>query len=238
MLGARPTTMRTAAVLAVVAACAGTAACGGEEAAGPETVTVTREAEPADTVPTTLDPLDEEPPPQDDRTLPERPADFPNGGEAFVLARLSPGIDAERCTREPADARSDGAIAGVYCDLEQTDGVLAYYDLFRDAGTALDAYDAIRRSRDLAADSGGCRPEHAEGEGPWSWSVSGEEGRVACFRREGRSWYVWVQPAMRAVGFASADGPAAADAFWNADGLLRERTDADLPATGAGPTPG
>jgi len=63
-----------------------------------------------------------------DDVLVERPANFPNGGERFLLAarpRRRPPL-----YRQRADSLSRGAVAGLYCDTAGALGATAFYDLF------------------------------------------------------------------------------------------------------------
>lgn len=233
---------RLAPVLgALLLALGGLSACGGgdedqsqdqdRERTGQATVTVTVEdsADDTETLATTE---------EGDDALVDRPADFPNGGEAFLLARLAPGVDELRCTREPADALTDGAIAGIWCDLGDTDGVQVYYDLFRNARAMQRAYASIRSSQGLSPNQGPCEGAARTGEGPWTWDPTGENGRIACFRKNNRLWYMWAQPSQRAIGFARGTDAAAVESYWLALGLLRDNADEDLPATGRAATQG
>ena len=163
----------------------------------------------------------------------DRPPDFPNGGEAFVMSHLSTGIDDSMCTREPEDALTDTAVAGVICELEATDGVTAYYDLFASTAAMTRAYASIRSSQGLTPNSARCVPPRTRGETTWTRDDTGERGRIACFRKNGQSWLMWSQPTTRTIGFARGGRIRDTYAYWRTHGLLRDTSDADRPATGS-----
>ena len=124
---------------AVAAAALALAGCGG---VGPVTAPDTDATPPpitgTETTGTTTAPL----PDPNTKVLVERPAGFPNKGEAFMLARLHPQV-ARRCTRAKTDTRATGSVAGLACDTERAYGVTAYYNLF----PSRPAVGAARRRR-------------------------------------------------------------------------------------------
>lgn len=138
------------------------------------------------------------------------------------MAHLSAGVDDGLCTREPEEARTEGAVAGVICELDVTDGVTAYYDLFASTAAMTRAYASIRSSQGLTPNSARCTPARTRGETTWTWDETGERGRIACFRKNGQSWFVWSQPTTRAIGFARGDRVQNVHAFWSSHGLLRD----------------
>ena len=239
--------------ITAVAACAsaltlvgGMVGCGEADDASVETVTVTTgtptpgpgtTAPDDDTLTTTPSSTVSTTPAEPGEDPVDRPPDFPNGGEAFVMSQLSSGIDDSRCTRETEDALTDTAVAGVICELEVTDGVTAYYDLFASTTAMARAYVSIRSSQGLTPNSARCVPPRTRGETTWTWDDTGERGRIACFRKNGQSWLMWSQPTTRTIGFARGGRIRDTYAYWRAHGLLRDTTDADRPATG-GPAPG
>lgn len=236
-----------AAVCASALALAGAmVGCGEADDASLETVTVTTQTpspSPGTTAPdddtlttmpsSTVSTTPAETGPETGEGPVDRPPDFPNGGEAFVMSHLSTGIDDSRCTRETGDALTDTAVAGVICELEVTDGVTAYYDLFASTAAMARAYASIRSSQGLTPNSARCVAPRTRGETTWTWDDTGERGRIACFRKNGQSWFVWSQPSTRTIGFARGPRVQDVDAYWRTHGLLRDTSDADRPATGA-----
>lgn len=161
-----------------------------------------------------------------------RPAGFPNGGEAFVLARLDPAIR-PYCTREPAGSRASDAVAGVYCATRERWGVDAYYDLFPNRADLEASYGRYRRANGVPLDSGDCVPgpgiraSSIPAEGRWGYADSGRRtaGRVMCFKAGGRVWLVTSHTSTRILSFFAADRRRPLTDFWYGAGFpaLRPR---------------
>lgn len=153
----------------------------------------------------------------------DRPADFPNGGEAYILARLHPDV-APHCTREDPDSRARGSVAGLYCDLRDSLGGSIYYDLFpRRAATAA-AYHRYRRANDVPLGRGECTPAESSGRRPTAlpsegtWSYTSDEataqGRVMCFKANSRVWLVTSHDKVRVISFVSGTTRRQASDLW------------------------
>ncbi len=189
--------------------------------------TDTRTAPPRTALPT--------PPTTDAQTTPatgedgariRRPAGFPNGGEAYLLARLDPAV-APYCTREPSASRAGGSVAGLYCATAGRFGVDAYYDLFPTRARLEASYGRYRRANDVPLDSGDCVPGpgvRASGipsEGTWGYATNTarREGRVMCFRSDGRVWLVTSHNRIRTLSFFAADRRRQVNDFWYGAGF-------------------
>lgn len=156
----------------------------------------------------------------------ERPAGFPNRGEAFILARLHPEV-ARRCTRAERDTIAAGAVAGLRCDTEPALGVAAFYDLFPTAVAAAGAYGRYRRANDVPLGRGNCLatgPPSARlpAEGPWRAGRGVGTGRAMCFRAGERVWLVSAHPA-RINAYLSASARAPLAPFWRTMGAPTAR---------------
>ena len=164
----------------------------------------TATSETTETVDTSDTSGTEPPPPTVDR-----PADFPSGGEAFLLERVPQEV-ADQCTRESDDERSAEAIAGLTCDVTDTLGAKAYYELFRNRAGMEDTYERYRSANDVPVDAGGCvRATAADLPGETAWHFNStpntEQGRSMCFRRDrdGSFWVIWTEDRYNAMGFAT-----------------------------------
>jgi hypothetical protein len=218
---------RGAAAGTIAALCAALTACGGE-ATSERTVTVTSASStpappPATTtgsLPVITAPTDE------DRVLVDRPAGFPNTGEAFLLARLDDDI-ARRCTREAAADRSRGSIAGIVCETRTVYGARSYYELFRSRPALEASYSRYRRANDVPVARGQCVPAggggRVPGDAPWGFGAeSPSEGRVMCFRSSGNVWFITSIDDINVLAFATARRFGAVDRFWRSVGLPSE----------------
>jgi hypothetical protein len=231
---------RVAVGAALATTCLSLAACGGE-ATSSRTVTVTGATStpappttPAVTAPTvtviqtapaTTAPAAPEPP-EDDRVLVDRPADFPNGGESFLLARLDRDI-ARRCTREPDADRSRGSIAGIVCETRSVYGARSYYELFRSRVGMEASYSRYREANGVPVARGQCVPAggggRVPGDAPWGFgSEAPSEGRVMCFRSAGNVWFITSIERINVLAFATAQRFGSVDRFWRTVGLPSE----------------
>lgn len=195
---------------------------GGATDAAPAPPAVTTPPTPATTASTTTG----APVPDDTGgVLVERPAGFPNRGEAFILARLHPEV-ARRCTRAEADTTAAGAVAGLRCDTEPALGVAAFYDLFPTTAAAA-AYGRYRRANDVPLDRGNClaagtRTARLPAEGPWRAGRTLGTGRAMCFRAGERAWLVSSHPA-RINAYLGAPTRAPLAPFWRTMGAPTAR---------------
>jgi hypothetical protein len=158
--------------------------------------------------------------------LVERPGDFPNRGEAFILARLHPEI-ARRCTRADADSIAAGAVAGLACETEAAFDVAAFYDLFPTAVSAAGAYGRYRRANGVPLERGNCLAAGAgaaslPAEGAWRAGRALGAGRAMCFRAGERVWLVSSHPA-RVITYLSAPTRGPLAPFWRAAGAPTAR---------------
>lgn len=150
--------------------------------------------------------------------LVERPAGFPNGGEAFLLARLHPEV-ARRCTRALADSLTRGAVAGLFCDGRETLGTALHYELFPTRLATEDAYGRYRRANDVPLDTGDCLAGPATGAAPaaeasWQRGAPLGFGRAMCFAGTDGRWLVSSHPRIRTLAFLLGDDAAALRAAW------------------------
>jgi hypothetical protein len=223
---------------AVAAACLALVACGGETTSS-RTVTVTSTTPvttpattPAETTLATtaqatpppppsapVDPV----PPEDDAVLVDRPANFPNTGERFLLARLDRDI-ARRCTREASADRSRGSIAGLVCETQSVYGARSYYELFRNRVGMEASYGRYRQANGVPVARGQCVPAggggRVPGDAPWGFGPEApSEGRVMCFRTNGRVWFITSVEKINVLAFATAQRFGAVDRFWRNVGL-------------------
>lgn len=245
----RGVVVRRAAAGAVVAALGlGLAACGGETTsqrvvtvtssasvpapptsapvvtAPPVTVTVVTSPEPlpTDTVPVVTAPAEPDPP-ADPEVLVDRPAGFPNGGEAFLLARLDPDI-ARRCTRETDADRSRGSIAGIVCETRSSYGARSYFELFRNLRGMEASYSRYRAANDVPVARGQCAPAggggRVPGDGTWGFGENARnQGRLMCFRADGDVWFITSIESTNILAFATAPRLGPVDRFWRSVGV-------------------
>lgn len=161
-----------------------------------------------------------------DDVLVERPANFPNGGEAFLLARLDPDV-ARRCTRQRADSLSRGAVAGLYCDTSRALGATAFYDLFPTRARLEASYGRYRRGNDVPLAEGQCvpgpkkTPSSIPAEGTWTFAQRPRtvQGRVMCFKSDDKVWLVTSHDAIRTLSFFSATRRKPVNDFWYGPGF-------------------
>lgn len=205
---------------AVAAAAMALAGCGG---VGPVTAPDTDATPPpitgTETTGTTTAPL----PDPNTKVLVERPAGFPNKGEAFMLARLHPQV-ARRCTRAKTDTRATGSVAGLACDTERAYGVTAYYDLFPSRAAMEAAYGRYRRANGVPLEAGTCFPPVGKrrgaplpAEGPWRAGGTLGAGRAMCVRAGDRVWLVTDHPA-RMIAYLAAPTRQPLVPFWRTTG--------------------
>ncbi len=226
---------RVAAGGALLGACALLAACGGETTS-PRTVTVTSSPSvPAPlpttpSVPTTPDvtapPATVEvttPAPLEPEVLVDRPAGFPNGGERFLLERLEPDV-ARRCTRESDDDRSRGSIAGIVCETQSAYGARSYFELFRNLNGLEAGYSRHRAANGVPVARGQCAPAggggRVPGDGTWGFGENApNQGRLMCFRADGRVWFITSVESTNVLAFAVARRFGQVDRFWRSVGV-------------------
>lgn len=161
-----------------------------------------------------------------DDVLVERPANFPNGGERFLLARLDPDV-ARRCTRQRADSLSRGAVAGLYCDTAGALGATAFYDLFPTRARLEASYGRYRRGNNVPLAQGQCvpgpkkTPSSVPAEGTWTFARGARdvEGRVMCFKSDDKVWLITSHDAIRTLSFFSATRRKPVNDFWYGPGF-------------------
>ena len=161
-----------------------------------------------------------------DDVLVDRPADFPNGGEKYLLARLDPDV-ARRCTRQRADSLSRGAVAGLYCDTSGALGATAFYDLFPNRARLDASYGRYRRGNNVPLAQGQCvpgadkTPSSIPAEGTWNFArrPGVVQGRVMCFKSDDKVWLVTSHEAIRTLSFFSATRRKPVNDFWYGPGF-------------------
>lgn len=235
---------RVAAGAVLAGACLGLAACGGESS-GQRTVTITSEASvpapPPPTAPAVTTPAVTAPPatveattptvpdpttpvePEEPEVLVDRPADFPNGGERFLLVRLDPDV-ARRCTREADSDRSRGSIAGIVCETQAAYGARSYFELFRNLNGLEASYSRYRSANGVPVARGQCAPAggggRVPGDGTWGFGETARnQGRLMCFRANGRVWFITSVESTNVLAFAVAPRFGAVDRFWRSVGV-------------------
>lgn len=177
--------------------------------------------------PSTTAPVAPAPAPDDTGgVLVERPGDFPNRGEAFILARLHPDV-ARRCTRADPGTTAAGAVAGLQCDTEPAFGVAAFYDLFPTTALTAGAYGRYRRANGVPLEQGNClaprtRQRALPAEGAWRAGRALGGGRAMCLRSGDRVWLVSSHPA-RIIAYLSAPTRAPLAPFWRTTGAPTAR---------------
>lgn len=232
-------------IAGVVAAVSGLAGCGGDTAV--VTVTVndqnTAATAPAtdptgdeplttltgdDTGPTDTDqppatetdgePPSQTQPPTDARV--ERPDDFPNGGEAYLLDHLNPDV-ARHCTREDPDSLSRGAVAGLFCDTTAVFGARAFYDLFPNQDRMDASYGRYREAHDVPPNVGRCIPgRRATFRTPCENSLILNEdptqvvGRMMVYDEAGETWMIAGLNPLRTLVFLTGPGTREVAGFW------------------------
>ncbi|MEQ9335604.1 MAG: hypothetical protein RJQ03_00260, partial [Miltoncostaeaceae bacterium] len=151
--------------------------------------------------------------------LVERPGDFPNGGERFLLARLDPEV-ARRCTRALADSLSRGAVAGLFCDGREAFGSAIHYELFPTRLATEDAYGRYRRANDVPLATGDCLagptpgPATPPAEASWRRGAPLGAGRAMCFAGTEGRWLVSSHPPIRTLTFLLGDRAGALRDLW------------------------
>ncbi|MGD9571989.1 MAG: hypothetical protein AB7V62_08905 [Thermoleophilia bacterium] len=243
---------RVAAAVAIGGLAVALAACGGESTAQ-RTVTVTSAASVPAPPPATTAPVVTAPPvtsltepeplptatvstvtapaepttPADPEILVERPADFPNGGEQFLLARLEPDIQ-RRCTRESDADRSRGSVAGLICETASAYGARSYYELFRSRRGLEVSYGRYRSANGVPVARGECAPAggggRVPGDGTWGFGPSAPtKGRLMCFRSNGNVWFITSVESINVLAFATAKKFGDVDRFWRSVGVPSEQ---------------
>ena len=174
---------------------------------------------PSQTQPPADEPTTDEQPPANDARV-ERPDDFPNGGEAYLLDHLNPDV-ARHCTREDPDSLSRGAVAGLFCDTTAVFGARAFYDLFPNQDRMGASYGRYREAHDVPPNVGRCIPgRRATFRTPCENSLILNEdptrvvGRMMVYDEEGETWLIAGLNPLRTLVFVTGPGTREVAGFW------------------------